>query len=418
MPGVFHVDLALESGRIANPSTRCSIADIDSDLPREIHYVCFRPPDNCNSHGSSDETPSYAFSAGLITDFSLVLRNARERDPSTASAVVPPQHATSFLPTGLTRNKLHVLSVLFMILQEKRAGIHKHDDLLPSRPKGKKQQYAAVYRASQLRILEGVLDGLGEALATLTHSDLHNSRGGESPSIEPSQPGERYSSHVIRLPDILTFSTDSSVSALSKRLTHDLRAVVHAGLNTRDPPKIVRRGGEEFAFAMWTCGLFLLLRSEPGLPSVEAEIGGKLLTPCGDHEQDANLPAWVKQWFRNLQSWYPFASTTSSGTEVRPSTPLVSTSEAASRSHRDSVDTSLAEATNDDLDEMISSYLDAVEGTIRKHPKSLFNAPGEVTRDRVSWCLSVVRGEGLRCPFSRGDGEEREDEFVLVAEVV
>ena len=58
----------------------------------------------------------------------------------------------------LSRNKLHIVGSIIMILQQKRDMIRKHDKNLPPKPQNDKQKYASIYRSNQLDILEGTLE--------------------------------------------------------------------------------------------------------------------------------------------------------------------------------------------------------------------------------------------------------------------
>ena len=349
-------------------------------------------------HDQSVDIPisSYSFQPGLLTDVSLNLRTERELR-SVDSTRSPPKDATSLSDDLLTRNKLHVLCILIMFFQDRRAAIRTNDQSLPVKPENPKQQYASIYRASQLRILEGVLLALEVTLQKLTSTPKEN-----EPQISSLDNASSQKNRVFRLSDILTPSalkskSNSGDSIVPRDLLHSLRSIVHKGLGTRDAEKIKRRGGEDFVFTIFVCGLWILWSTDSIYvetnPDTKIQLDGKLV-----------------EWIKRLISWYPMPPTG----DCHESTSL----------YHDKDHTSIAE-----LNETATSYLKAVRASVDKHPESIFNSTTSLTIGRMIWCLSVVRGESVRCPVptswknteNENLNESRDndlDELVMVMEIM
>ena len=185
---------------------------------KDVKFVTF---------GGSD----HQFCPGFLGDCSLALQNGRERkhDMACSPSIV------RFSNDTLSRNKLHTLSSIIMILQQKQLEIRQHDKTVPSVPQNRNQEYASIYRSSQLKILEGVLGSL-----SITLQSIMQLRLAEQPRI-------------IRLVDIL--------KRYPKALKSQFREVVRVGVRTREASKVVERRGVRFAFTVWLCGLRLLQRA-------------------------------------------------------------------------------------------------------------------------------------------------------------
>lgn len=393
---VKHIELALTSSGTA------SQINVSHHQTQDTHRIGLLP--TVSNIPASDthvpNFPDYSISQGFLTDFSLLLRNDREKKHSSPFHNPPPD-TTSFSATSLTRNKLHVLSSFIMVLQDKRAAIRKNDLRLPAKPQNQRQEYAAIYRQSQLDILEGILVSLERTLVSIT---AHPRPGVESSSMTLSNNSahdqDRPRNGVIAVRDVVGADSHVSSGAIatqgsSSRLTPHVRAVIHAGLRTRDPDRIVGRNGEEFAFAMWICGLRLVLDSN----SDEGAIP----------DTDITLTKWLKR----LEEWYPLPSqpqTTSTTTSLSDQTNSANDSnigkddgnptehEQEERRKRAKRDHDVSEDEAVDLYRTATSYRNVLDTVIKKHPDSLFNDRGAVTLDRLAWCIAVVSGEGVRIP--------------------
>ena len=416
--------------RATDSSSEAPASKLEQLPALDIHSV--RLVSNATDHqgvaqvDAHTETPSYTFSNRFLGDFSLALCNERERRGNEAFQTLPAD-LTSFSSNTLSRNKLTVLSTLAMILQDKWISIRRHDhDLLPA-PIGRNQEFAAMYRASQLRILEQVLLALENTLVTITSLPLP----GTEPSASDKQRGtHRPLNRVVRLGDVLggaTRQANDTDIILPKQLKHSLRAIIHAGLGTRDPTRIARLCGEEFTFSMWLCGLSLLTSNDPN-PD-------------------------MRDWLEKLRKWYPKPELSCSDSQQSHRVENLKGSSERNRRDGNGLNSRHSRPTGEvspeqleNRDEkaevlsMATSYLSAVEATVAKHSGSLFNRPDVVTAQQLAWCLSVVRGEGVRCPppgtidegkvIIEGGGGQKEskdqrrkaderdgDEFVIVVEI-
>ena len=310
---------------------------------------------------SGDETciPPYEFSPSFLEDFSIGVENRRERSKPRTTLEI------TFFDNRFSRIKLHVLCAVIMILQRNQRAIRNYDKYLPSQPQTKKQANAALYRYGQLRVLDRTLDSLYRTLRKvigLNPDDVRNPK-------------------VFRLEHILTDSP--------KTLLKDFRSVLNAGLQTRDPKKIRKRGGGEFAFAIWVCGLWLL--SQDGEKHQEEK---KI-------SEQISLDEHFSQWICFLQDRYSFPTTDHKADPI----------EGLPFSH--------SMLSNNDVEgntaEIATSYLDAIHVAVGKHPRILYNDP-RVTIQRLEWFLHIVRQEGVWCPgLEEGAGED-DDEWVLFLE--
>ena len=255
---------------------------------------------------------------------------------------------TKFSNNALSRNKLHTLSSIIMILQQKQMDIRQYDSRIPSVPRNQNQEYASIYRSSQLKILEGVLRSLSFTLQSIMQLRLAEQ------------------TRIVRLVNIL--------KTYPKNLKPHFREVVHVGVRTREVRKIVKRRGVKFAFAIWLCGLRLLHRS--GVLSCTDPVLGEWVDFLCKHYDDCA----IHDYMHNTPG------------EDSP------TSKA------------------DEMAETVRSYNKAIQMAVKRHPDSIYNDDWARSQSNLTWCLVVVREEGVRCPTVTGDvilGEE-EDEFVLV----
>ncbi len=329
-----------------------SLEDINVEeiLDQNIHWVRLL------------ENQNFEFSPQFLEYFSIAVENPREArmaDDCQASE-------TQLSDRNFSRNKLHVVCAVIMILQKGQRAIRKHDKDLPEAPQNSKQVDAARYRDSQLRILDIVLESMCSFLKSVTSAN----------SLEASNPG------VVRLEHILTTSP--------KSLLKDLRGVLNAGLRTRDPIKIRERGGVDFAFTTWLCGLWVYFQSGP-------------------READEINPIYVR-WLRFLQHNYAEPSEESTNQQR---------SEDSVREERDEWFDPVRNTSGDDEPDsafIAKSYLDAVQAATEKRPQSVYN-DGRITVRRLEWCLNIVKNEGVWCPTLDQGGDEEDDDWVLFLEL-
>lgn len=322
--------------------------NVEEILEQNIHWVRLL------------ENENYEFSPRFLEDFSIAVENPREAriaDGFSASE-------THFSDRGFSRNKLHVICSIFMVLQKGQRAIRKHSKDLPKAPQNNKQLDAARYRDSQLRILDSVLDSMCKFLKSITTAN--------SPEASDRR--------VVRLEQIFMESP--------KSLLKDLRGVLNAGLRTRDPMKIRGRGGIDFAFTIWLCGLWVCSRSDL---RGETEISQKCL-----------------RWLQFLQQSYA-APSEESIDQPRPEIPVLE--------ERDEWFDPVRSASSDaepNSTFIARSYLDAVQAATEKRPQSVYN-DGRVTVRRIEWCLNIIKNEGVWCPnLDQGDDEEDDDWVIFV----
>lgn len=330
-----------QDGQSRKEDSNGSDSNTETSAPMNLH--CVRLISRPSNEARSDEPP-YEFSPGFLSDFSLAISNHRE---STIPLSCTPSLG-SFANVSLSRNKLHVMCAIIMILQQKQAAIGTHDKELPERPLNQNQEYAFIYRSSQVRILARVLDALSATL----HSFI---------SIGPSQ-----DSQIVRLEHILIQSP--------KSLAKDFRGVVHTALGTRDADKIKQRGGVECAFALWLCGLWVLDQRQV-------------------LEAASLFEATIVEWMQFLRATYGSSIAT-----------------------LDSLCDIEVGMEPDDISDTATSYFEAVQTAVAKHPDSLYSSP-EITAVRLGWCLRIIREESVRCPnleakMTQNDDDDN-DEFVL-----
>ena len=335
------------AGQVLEPLEGINVEEI---LDQNIHWVRLL------------ENQTFEFSPQFLEYFSIAVENPREAhmaDDCSASE-------TQFSDRNFSRNKLHVACAVIMILQKGQRAIRKHDKDLPEAPQNSKQVDAARYRDSQLRILDTVLESMCGFLKSVTSAN----------SPEASNSG------VVRLEHILTTSP--------KSLLKDLRGVLNAGLRTRDPMKIRERGGVDFTFTTWLCGLWIYIQS-------------------GLTEADEINPIYLR-WLRFLQ--HNYAEPSEESTDQRRS-------ENSAREERAEWFDPIRNASGDDEPDftfIARSYLDAVRAATEKRPQSVYN-DSRITVRRLEWCLNIVKNEGVWCPNLDQEGDEEDDDWVLFIEL-
>lgn len=317
--------------------------NVEEILEQNIHWVRLL------------ENQSYEFSPQFLEYFSIAVENPREAQMVDNCPASKRQH----LDCDLSRNKLHLICAIIMLLQKGQRSIRKYDKDLPKAPQNSKQVDAARYRNSQLRILDNVLDSMCEFLKSVANTDPR----------------------VVRLEHILTDSP--------KSLLKDLRGVLNAGMRTRDPVKIRERGGVDFAFTAWLCGLWIYSQSD---------LRG---------EDDIN-PKFLR-WLQFLQKHYPEPSEESFN-QQKPGNPVLEERAA----WFDPVRSASGDA-EPDTTFIARSYLDAVQAATEKRPQSVYN-DGRITVRRLEWCLNIIKNEGVWYPdLKQGDDEEDDDWVMFLA---
>ena len=335
--GISNEDLRMKNGQ---PLESVDITETDEPAEKEIHWVSTLKSD-------------YEFSPRFLADFAIAVENHRER----VNVDNDPPASGHFWDTPLSRNKLHVVCAVFMILQKGQAAIKKHDGDLPQCAQNVRQIDAARYRQSQLQILETVLSSLGGKLKSYVGFNTL---------------GDTESMRTIRLEHTLMCSPT--------RMLKDFRNILKAGMGSRDPEKIRQRGGADFAFTVWLCGLRACL-------------------DCADLE-----PRFVR-WLHFLSKVYPENAQIKQSNQSREA-------DAHSMDGTEWFDPIRNKEAEGDLSLVVASYLDAIRVAVAKHPQSLYNDP-KITAERLQWCLNVVRMEGVWCPNLQENGQEEEDEWML-----
>ena len=197
--GVDHTHQKLVRGsQVLESSEDFNVEEI---LEKNIHWVRLL------------EGRGYEFSPCFLEYFSIAVENPREARLADGCS----KSETAFLDGDFSRNHLHVICAVIMILQKGQRAIRRHDKDLPDIPQNSKQVDAARYRDGQLNILDSVINSLCDILK----------------SVNSTERPESSDHRVLRLEHILTDSP--------KSLLKDLRAVLNAGMRTRDPIKIRER---------------------------------------------------------------------------------------------------------------------------------------------------------------------------------
>ena len=259
-----------------------------------------------------------------------------------------------------------------MIIQKAQASICVHNGGLPEYPQNSKQEDAARYRKTQIDTVDQVLMSLKTMLSSLFTKKIDGSQNFK----------------IVRLEDALAESP--------KRLQKDFRNVLNAGIKTRDPSKIRERGGTDFAFTIWLCGLDLYFQRDDGLEQAMAQ-GSTFVKQC-----------W--RWLQFLHEEYPENPIGKNSPREPPDAVL----EAKRAAWCDPVrNPALEECKMADVTSTLDSYLDAIRACVDKYSQNLYNDPN-VTAKRLAWCHNVVRNEGVWIPNAQA--EDQEDEWILCLE--
>ena len=324
--------------------------NVEEILEQNIHWVRLL------------ENESYEFSPQFLENFSIAVENPREARRADDCFIVN----MDFSGRDFSRNKLHVICAVTMILQKGRRAIRKHDKILPPAPQNGKQVDAARYRNSQLQILDGVLNSMYTFLESVTTAKLP----------------ETSNTSTLRL--------EHMFMGLPKSLLKDLRGVLNAGIRTRDPVKIRERGGVDFAFTTWLCGLWIYSQSSP--------------------KQEDKINRTMFRWLHFLRQNYAEPLEESSNRPKPENSILEERAEWFDPVRNTNGDAAMESAA------IATSYLEAVQASTKKHPQSMYNDK-RITVRRLEWCLDIIRNEGVWYPSLDKGEDEEDDDWVLVLEL-
>lgn len=336
------------------------------ETQQELHWV--RLKTNPEYTGQSSEL-AYEFSPHFLGDCSKIFSNTRE----IAISGFYSQASVEFSDGELSRNKLHVICVITMMLQRKWRAITQHSHKLPRWPESTKAFHAARYRRNQVHLLRMLTSHFLQLLRTSGGIDSLPGRDGR----------------IVRLERILTQSPQG--------LLVDFRAALHAGLGTRNPGKIRSKGWAECTFTLWLCGLWSWRASErQGL----------------DSSRDPRFASCILGWLCFLERVYGHPDKLQADEDI---VPQLNESEGMKEpiGAQDAGSNTLDSRADSVL--VAKSYLMVVEAAVKKNPQSLYGNP-VVTIARLVWCLDIVTEEGVMAPNLEGKADEEADEFVLFME--
>jgi hypothetical protein len=133
---------------LESTQSRSAIMELPSD---NVYYIHTSPRDNSNVTTNISEFSS--FDTRLVILMGILVSNHSEAEIYRSS------------PQLGSRGRLAVAMQLKEALRHKIKAIRTYDDILPPKPTNKCQEYAKIYRDSQLHILESSLEPLENALA-------------------------------------------------------------------------------------------------------------------------------------------------------------------------------------------------------------------------------------------------------------
>lgn len=335
-------------------------------LAQETHWVRTR----CDAPDQSKRIcqANYEFSPRFLQDSSRAFSNKRELTSSDTCL----ESCVDFSGARLSRNKLHVLCAVIMMLQKQHMAITEHEKALPMWPTTDRAFHAARYRRKQIQILSSAIAGLMVQLGRIIRLKTQSTTDFQ----------------IVRLEHILLDSP--------RDLLRDFRAALNAGLGTRNPAKIRKHGWVECAFTLWVCGLCLLKPID--LHSV---------VPSEDSLFSIRIFAWL-QFLRQA-----YGCTPSPNADERKFNKVNEHRALRGCGPVNDFETTIG----DDEDSFLSaeSYLAVVEAAVEKNPDSLYRNP-DVTLNCILWCLNVIREEGVMCPDLEGRTSEENDEYLLFIE--
>lgn len=351
-----------------NDESNSSPNELADPISQNMYWVSLKDGFSNLEHDHSNSV--YEFSPGFLQMCSIAFANSREITRSDFCS----SGSIEFTQLRLSRNKLHMLCAITMILQKQYVAITKHDEYLPTWPQNEKQFYAARYRRSQLRILRCVSEStLGElrGMAGLDSSKARDVR-------------------VVRLEHVLTESP--------KGLSTDYRAALNVGLGTRNATKIRDNGWVQCAFTIWLCGL-CLWNSKNLQKNAE----------CSSSDLTDKLSRWL-YFLRHVYGIPPVSEFDKSERDkLKHENEIPKSDINLSRDH-----TSFADL-HDERVLTVQSYFAIIKAAVNKYPKSIFGS-SDVTVAYLIWCLDVIEAEGMMCPNLEGKMGEENDEFILFVE--
>lgn len=337
------------------------ISSSAGEVSQELHWVRLKTVSD-----STDQRPSYEFSPYFFGECSMVFSNKRE----IATGDGCWEASVDFSSGELSRNKVHVICAITMMLQKHWRSITQHSHKLPRWPESKKAFHAARYRRNQIHLLSSLATNFLKSLRTFV-------------GIESLSGRDR---RVVRLEHILTQSPPDFLV--------DFRATLNAGLGTRNPIKIRSKRWVECTFTLWLCGLYSWRTST-----------GQALEDSGD----PLFTSYILAWLCFLERIYGQPHTNIADEEPLPKPNDEDSSEEMKHvsfytrdSHHDTV-------------LIARSYLTVVEAALKKNPHSVYRN-SDVTVARLVWCLNIIREESVMCPNLEGKVDEAEDELILFME--
>ena len=351
-----------------NDESSSSQNELAEPMNQNMYWVSLQDDFLNLEHDHSNSV--YEFSPGFLQMCSIAFANSREIARSDFCS----SGSTDFTQLRLSRNKLHMLSAITMILQKQYVAITKHDEDLPTWPQNDKQFYAARYRRSQLRILRCVSESILGELRGMAGLDPLKARD----------------ARVVRLEHVLTQSP--------KGLSIDYRAALNVGLGTRSATKIRDNGWVQCAFTIWLCGLCLW--NSKNLQK-NAEYSSSDFTD--------KLSRWL-YFLRHVYGIPPVSEFDKSEWDK-----LKHENEIPNSDINLSRDPASFAGQHDERVLIVQSYLAIIKAAVNKYPKSIFGS-SNVTVAYLIWCLDVIEAEGMMCPNLEGKIGEDDDEFILFLE--
>ncbi|KAL9593129.1 MAG: hypothetical protein Q9179_006081 [Wetmoreana sp. 5 TL-2023] len=213
-----------------------------------------------NNADTMSNQPTHIFSPNFLEHASMAFSNAREQEDGYSGNDI------ELFATKLTRNKLHTVCAIAMILQKQYMEILVQNVGLPAWPKNPRQFYAARYRRGQILILHALIGSIMINLRRLI-------------GLEPQGPREK---RIVRLDHIL--------KAGPKEFLLDFRAALHLGFGTRNAERIRQQKLVDSAFTLWLCGLWLLTS-----PAINAR---------DQYLERPKLPARTADWISFIRDTY------------------------------------------------------------------------------------------------------------------
>lgn len=359
-------DLAKVHNNFSKSKPDLGNADSQSPKPsaqrinRDIKWVRLK-----DGSSKKDFQVLYEFSPGFLGDCSIAFANERELAESDFQL----HSSVDFSVPQFSRNKVHVMCAVTMILQRQQMAITKHDLDLPLWPANQKQFHAARYRRNQLQILDSVAGMLLGSIRSLPGLSMITTRD----------------IRMIRLENILTNSPASILT--------DFRAALNAGLGTRNPAKIRKNGWVECAFTLWLCGLWIRY------PSNIRE----------DACSTSSLPSNLSRWLVFLNRVYRTSP------KIKPHMEHIVNPVDYDSQETCCTGIMTSEQSFDETQLLCESFLAVIEAAVTRNPRTLYGDTA-VTIAHLRWCLNIIRQEGVMCPDLEGRIGEENDEYILILE--